>query len=295
MNSEHTETMMDDGGWPRLKYYMFDWDDNILHMPTMIHLERRTDEGWKPLSVTTAEFAKIRRDTENYRPRAGDWDSAFVDFYDSGARGDQAFLEDTQKALRPIVQKEAEGAPSFMRFKKALIEGSLFAIITARAHSANSIRRGVEYFISSVLSDDEREQMVRNLRRFIKLFGEDGTLLMDDEVVSRYLDLNRYRGVTSPEFQELMGRSISGAESPENAKQFAVKDFVTHVINIIRERGVEASISIGFSDDDPHNVNAVVDFLNDELARQFPDVKFVVYDTSDPESKSSHKVIIRGK
>lgn len=283
------------GGWPRLKYYMFDWDDNILHMPTMIHLERKTEEGWKPHSVTTAEFAKIRRDTENYRPRDGDWDSAFVDFYDCGVRGDQAFLEDTKRALRPIIQKESDGGPSFQRFKKALMDGSLFAIITARAHSAGSIRRGVEDFIESVLTPEERTRMIQNLRRFIKLFGEDGTLLMDEEVVSRYLDLNRYRGVTSPEFQELMGRSISGAESPENAKQFAVKDFVTHVINIIRERGVEASISIGFSDDDPHNVTAVVDYLNEELARQFPDVKFVVYDTSDPKKKSSHKVVIRGK
>ncbi len=281
--------------WPRLKYYMFDWDDNILHMPTLIHLERRTDEGWKPHSVSTAEFAKIRRDTENYRPREEDWDKAFIDFYDCGERGDKAFLDDTRRALRPIVQKEAVGGPSFQRFKKALIEGSLFAIITARAHSAGSIRRGVEYFIENVLPPDERHQMIKNLRRFIKLFGEDGTLLTDDEVLARYLELNRYRGVTSPEFQELMGRSVSGAESPETAKQFAVKDFVTHVINIIRERGVEASISMGFSDDDPHNVHAVMDYLNEELARQFPDVKFVVYDTSDPANQSMHKVIIRGK
>ncbi len=296
MTTEYGEAAMDhDEGWPRLKYYMFDWDDNILHMPTLIHLERKTDEGWKPHSVSTAEFAGIRRDTENYRPREGDWDKAFIDFYDSGVRGDQAFLEDTRRALRPIVQKEAEGAPSFQRFKKALMEGSLFAIITARAHSAKSIRRGVEYFIDSVFTDEERLQMVKNLRRFIKLFGEDGTLLTDDEVVSRYLDLNRYRGVTSPEFQELMGRSVQGAESPEHAKQFAVQDFVTHVVNIIRERGVEASVSIGFSDDDPHNVNAVVDYLNEALARQFPDVKFVVYDTSDPEHELWHKVVIRGK
>ena len=33
-----------------LKYYMFDWDDNILHMPTRIYLERRTAEGWEPVS-----------------------------------------------------------------------------------------------------------------------------------------------------------------------------------------------------------------------------------------------------
>ncbi len=280
---------------PHLKYYMFDWDDNILHMPTTIHLERKTEEGWKPIHVTTAEFAKIRRDTEHYRPIKGDWDDAFIDFYDHGVRGDETFLSDTRRALRPIVQKEEEGAPSFQRFKQALLEGALFAIITARAHSAQSIRRGVEYFIETVLTPDERVQMIKNLRRFIKLFGEDGTLLTDDEVLARYLDLNRYRGVTSPEFQEIMGRAVSGAESPEQAKQFAVKDFVTHVINIVQQRGVEASVSIGFSDDDPHNVHAIIDFLNEELARQFPDVKFVVYDTSDPEHQSARKIVIRGK
>ncbi len=280
---------------PHLKYYMFDWDDNILHMPTAIHLERKTEEGWKPFSVTTSEFAKIRRDQENYRPIDGDWDAAFIDFYDCGVRGEETFLNDTQRALRPIVQKEEEGAPSFQRFKRALIDGSLFAIITARAHSAQSIRKGVEYFIEAVLTDDERLTMIKNLRRFIKLFGEDGTLLTDAEVVSRYLDLNRYRGVTSPEFQEIMGQSLSGAESPERAKQFAVKDFVTHIINIIRQRGVEASISVGFSDDDPHNVAAVIDYLNSELAAAFPDVRFVVYDTSNPEQGTAHKIVIRGK
>jgi hypothetical protein len=245
--------------------------------------------------MTTAEFAKIRRDTVNYRPPEGDWDRAFTEFYDSGLRGDQAFLEDTRTALKPIVEGADDGAPSFQRFKDALMEGSLFAIITARAHSAGSIRRGVEYFIDTVFTPDERERMIRNLRRFIKLFGEDGTLLTDNEVLARYLDLNRYRGVTSPEFQDLMGTRITGAESPERAKQFAVKDFVTHVINIIRERGVEASISMGFSDDDPHNVTAIIDFLNDELARAFPGVKFVVYDTSDPDDTQGRKIVVRGK
>ena len=30
------------------KYYIFDWDDNILHMPTRIHLEKRQPDGtWR--------------------------------------------------------------------------------------------------------------------------------------------------------------------------------------------------------------------------------------------------------
>ncbi len=284
-----------DSDLPRLKYYMFDWDDNILHMPTTIHLEQKTEQGWKTIDVGTAEFAKIRHDTEQYRPLNGDWDQAFSDFYDSGHRGAQSFLEDTQVALQPVIDRPDQAAPSFHRFKKALIEGSLFAIITARAHSALSIRKGVEYFIAHALNDEERLQMIKNLRRFIKLFGEDGTLLTDGEVLARYLDLNRYRGVSSPEFQQIMGRTPSSAESPEEAKQFAVQDFVKHVINMIRARGVEASISMGFSDDDPHNVAAVTDYLNQELARQFPDVKFVVYNTADPANIKQRKVVIRGK
>lgn len=280
---------------PRLKYYMFDWDDNILHMPTLIHLEQKNETGWSPIKVSTAEFARIRNDTDHYRPPQGDWDAAFIDFYDDGHRGEEAFLEDTREALRPIVEGTTQGAPSFHRFKKALIEGALFAIVTARAHSALSIRRGVEYVIDTVLTAEEKEQMTKNLRRFLHVFGEDGTLLTDADVVQRYLDLNRYRGVTSPEFQAIMGHRVSGAEHPERAKQFAVKDFVTHVINILRERGVEASVSMGFSDDDPQNVRSIIDFLDRELAREFPDVKFVVYDTSEGDAENTRKIIIRGK
>jgi hypothetical protein len=283
------------GATRALKYYMFDWDDNILHMPTLIHLERKTETGWEPFSVSTSRFAGIRRDTENYRPIAGDWDQAFKDFYDDGDRGEAAFLEDTAAALRPIVEQQQPGAPSFYRFKKALIDGALFAIVTARAHATGTIRRGVELFIEQVLSAEEKARMLENLRRFNDWFGEAHAALSDDEVLDRYLSLNRYRGVTSPEFQELMGQTLSGAESPEKAKQFAVQDFVTHVISLIEEKGVQASISVGFSDDDPHNVQAIEAFLEDELARQFPDVKFVVYDTSDPEARGVRKVVIRGK
>ena len=44
-----------------LKYYIFDWDDNILRMPTYIHLERRLRDGsWVPHLVSTALFSVIR-------------------------------------------------------------------------------------------------------------------------------------------------------------------------------------------------------------------------------------------
>ncbi len=280
---------------PRLKYYMFDWDDNILHMPTQIHLERKTDEGWKAHDVSTAEFARIRKDTEQYRPVDGDWDRAFSDFYDVGERGDNIFLEHTAAALKPIIEGQKEGAPSFHRFRKALIKGRLFAIVTARAHGSRSIRRAVEYYIDRVLTPVERKEMVRNIRRYSDLFGEDVSAVSDEEMISRYLDLNRYRGVSSPEFQELIGRDTGDSGRPEFGKQMAVREFVQHIVQLIRSRGVEAPISMGFSDDDPHNVEAIEDYLEEELAKEFPDIKFVVYDTSNPGNPENRKVVIRGK
>ena len=276
-----------------LKYYMFDWDDNILHMPTRIHLEKKVGKGWKPYPVSTAQFEKIRRDTVNYRPRDLDWDSAFVDFYDVGHRGPRAFLDDTKKALKPIIDGQAKGAPSFQKFKKALVEGRLFAIITARSHGSASIRRGVEYFIQKVLTPAERKKMVANLRHYVSYFGGNPGNLSDKDMLRNYLDLNHYRGVTSPEFQEIMGRKLGGSESPEKAKQVAVREFVRHVVTLIEKRRGDETISVGFSDDDPHNVAAIEAYLRTELAKQFPGVKFVIYDTSDRRKKGGRKIVIK--
>ena len=45
------------------KYYVFDWDDNILHMPTRIYLEKLGRDGvWRPVSVSTSTYALVRTD-----------------------------------------------------------------------------------------------------------------------------------------------------------------------------------------------------------------------------------------
>ena len=51
--------------------------------------------------------------------------------------------------------------------------------------------------------------------------------------------------------------------------------------------------TLGFSDDDPHNVAAVRDYIERDLLRRFPAVKFCVYDTSD--GAGAHKMMISGQ
>jgi hypothetical protein len=139
----------------------------------------------------------------------------------------------------------------------------------------------VEYFIAEVLTAAEKKRMLAHLRGYIAYFDGDPDVLSDAQVMKQYLDLCRYRGVTSPEFQQLMGRKLGGSESPEEAKQFAIRDFVRHAISLIKGRRRRGPISIGFSDDDRKNVESVQEFIHHELAREFPGVKFVIYDTSD--------------
>ena len=278
-----------------LKYFIFDWDNNILHMPTRIHLERCDERGfWVPHSVSTAVFSVIRSDTETFRPPNGDWEEAFSDFRDVSVDNENIFLRDTRLAIDRVMRGESDAAPSFLKFKRTLVEGRLFAIVTARGHDPAVIRQGVEYFIETVLLPEDRRQMLRNLKGYLECFDPGRGAVSDAEALDYYLSLNRYHGVMSEHFQRMV-KERSTAERTEGGKQFAIKDFVEHVIRIAREHGLDRPMSVGFSDDDMMNLRAVEDYIRERLAREFPSVKFVVYDTSDPELPAGRKVIVNGQ
>ena len=282
-----------------LKYYIFDWDDNILRMPTYIHLERRLADGtWVPHLVSTALFSVIRNDTRNYRPPDGDWEKAFVEFRDSATQDESKFLADARRAIDRLQAGQEHAPPSFETFRKTLREGRIFAIVTARGHRPATLRKGVELFIERLLSDAERAEMVRNLRGWLVCYeGEKANAaLTDAQVVDNYLSMNRYHAVTNPDFiAAVKAQRTPGAEKSETRKQFAILDFLEWLFRMIERIGARKPISVGFSDDDPANVAAVADFIRHTLAERFPAVKFVVYDTSDPDVEKGHKLVVSGQ
>lgn len=279
-----------------LKYYIFDWDDNILHMPTHIHLEKRNAQGeWVPHSVSTAAFSVIRADQETYRPPKGDWEAAFRDFRDIDGDNENVLLRDTKTAIDRVVNEGEKAGPSFEKFRTTLVEGRLFAIVTARGHSPAAIRQAVEYFIETVLTPDEKQVMLRNLRGYLACFAPDHNMTHDADVMTYYLNHNKYHGVMSPHFKAMMGQPPGSSPNTEAGKQFAIKDFVEHVIEITRASGLTNPISVGFSDDDEDNVIAVESYVRDALSHEFPGIKFVVYYTADPDTPSGRKVVVRGQ
>jgi hypothetical protein len=85
-------------GTPDLKYYAFDWDDNIVTMPTRIMVKDENDEV---IGMTTEDFA-------HYRNKLGkeefDYNGHKIVGYDEDpfrnfrTEGDKAFLVDAMLA-----------------------------------------------------------------------------------------------------------------------------------------------------------------------------------------------------
>ena len=287
------------------KFYIFDWDDNILHMPTKIHLEQQDSAGdWHPVEVSTSVFALVRTDPR-YRMPPGGRAEAFREFQDVvDDSGDLSFIRDTRAALARVKAGEKPG-PSFETLRKTLREGRIFAIVTARGHEPETLREAVKIFIDEVLTPDERTAMMRSLRGYRWWLDKMTDFGTDEEELAYYLSMCRYHAVTNPGFFEQLksdddfgGRyeMASGSERPELAKEFAIRDFVEHVFHVLkRTGGLGRSVSVGFSDDDAGNVRAVSNYIKEELVKRFQGFKFVVYDTSDPSLDRGRKVTVAGQ
>jgi len=268
-----------------LHFFALDHDDNILHMPTVIHMEKRTTDNWEPVDVSTAEFAKVRNDRENYRLLKNDPEKAFSEFKDSGPRGDKAFLEDLKKALN-----DKSYGPAWHAFISCLREGSIFAIITARGHEPESIRMGYEYIIDNAMTQDEQYEMYNNCLKYSMIFGQGDDFdripkgpISKTSLIKLYLDNCDFYGVSSDWFRSNFG--VASASNPEHAKQLALDVFIEKCNKFGRSIGA-SSVSVGFSDDDKKNIEHVKTFFKEKSALSNDlisshKVKLNVYDTSD--------------
>lgn len=255
-----------------LKYYLFDVDNNLFHMDTKIHMER----NGTPIALTTSEFAKHRND-KSFKFINNDVNESMREFRDSYP---DKFLDD---AIIAINKKQF--APSFGKFKMALILGRMFAIITARGHSSDNIKKMVRYVINNVLTHEERKFMISNLMKFQEMFN-----IKHDDVIEQYLNENHYIGVSSDDFTKQFNGDIP---SIEECKIIAINTFVDLVNKKYNCLDCdEKSISIGFSDDDKKLFQAVHTHMVKFLQPKYPHIRFRMYDSSDAQLVQPNKIVI---
>jgi len=261
-----------------LLYYAFDWDDNILIMPTLIYLEKKEDDKWVPIKISTSEFSKIKDDIENYKINK---EKSFIEFTDYGPRGKNAFIEDIKKSIN-----NKKFGPSWNDFIECITNGSLFAIITARGHESDTIRKGVEYIIDNYLTKEQQELMYNNLLKFASLFSSPNDNLKYDkflkgkpsenELVKKYLDNCMFVGITSPSRGEI-------SHNIEKAKAEALIEFKHKINKFSKNVGMKAKI--GFSDDDLKNIKYIENLIDNIEKEKFPNiVSYVIKLTKYPNN-----------
>lgn len=238
-------------GTPDLKYYAFDWDDNIVHMPTKILVK---DESGNEVGMSTDDFAEFRhqigKEPFSYKGNTivGYSDSPFRNFRTDG---DKNFLVDAMRAKK---------GPAFDDFREAINNGSIFAIITARGHNPNTIKEAIYNYIIEGFNGIDKDELVKNLKKYRSFIGEDE--MSDEELIKSYLELNKYHPVSFGDDQ--------GAVNPEEAKVEAMETFVNYIkamAAVLNKRAFlkkdisnkfnPDNLSIGFSDDDPKNIEVM--------------------------------------
>jgi hypothetical protein len=236
---------------PDLKYYAFDWDDNIVHMPTKIILKDNNDEE---VPMSTDDFAEHRHEIgkKDFKYKGHTIIGFAKDpFRNFRTEGDKDFLVDAMKA---------KPGPAFEDFKEAINNGSIFSIITARGHNPNTLKEAVYNYIISNFKGIDKDELIKNLRKYRSFVGEDE--MSDDELIRSYLALNKYHPVSFGDDK--------GAANPEEAKVRAMDEFVDYIKGMaavlnkrawlkkdISNNFIPSIPTIGFSDDDPKNVEVI--------------------------------------
>lgn len=232
---------------PTMKYYAFDWDDNLMYMPTKIYLK---DEEGNSVGMSTEDFAEYRTEIgkepfeyEGHTIVNFDED-AFRDFR---VTGDKKFLTDAMTA--PI-------GPAWDDFVEAVNNGSVFAIITARGHTPSVLKNAVYNLIQKNKHGLNKEELVKNLRKYRDLSDEED--LTDDELIKTYLEMCKWHPVSFGE---------GSASNPEELKVSAMRQFMDYVKTLSQRLQEKAYMKnkisnyftpyIGFSDDDLKNVQAM--------------------------------------
>jgi len=239
---------------PTMKYYAFDWDDNLMYMPTKIYLK---DEDGNSIGMSTEDFAEYRsevgKEPFEYEGHTivGYDDEAFRDFK---VTGDKKFLVDAMKAPT---------GPAWDDFVEAVNNGSIFAIVTARGHTPSVLKNAVYNLIIKNKHGLNKDELVKNLRKYRDIADEED--MSDDELIKTYLEMCKYHPVSFGE---------GSAANPEELKVSAMKQFMEYVRNLSQRLQEKAYMKnkignyftpyIGFSDDDLKNVETMKKHFDDE-------------------------------
>lgn len=240
-------------GKVKLKYYAFDWDDNLIKMPTKILFKDVKNGGIK--EIDTHKFALIRSQLNElgleYLPNEG----SFINFRDND-KANEEFIHDAVSAPT---------AKAWEAFVNCINTASFFAIITARGHSKKTLRQGVRAVIDAEKEGISKKDLLESIRTYYKVTATRMPTNDDNMLIELYLSKCQFSPVSHPSIAGVGGNS---AGSPEDLKAIEFNNFkkkMQILSSDLRQKNRKLSLNdkgfleshefkIGFSDDDIKNV-----------------------------------------
>lgn len=232
-------------------FYFFDFDDNIAVLPTPIFIFHR--KTGKKLRLSSREFGEISSDIgkrgfyKDYEVRLDDDIGSFQYFRDRDLSviekllgRKQMFVEDLVQALG-LPEYQWQG-PSWNCFYHAVFNHRPITLITARGHHPETIKMGIRHMVN--------DRHIPHEPNYLALYP-----------------------INCPETRTLLGKSadVSVAEM----KQAAIRASVECAF---RNYGFNPHHRFGMSDDDPRNVELIIEEMS-QLKREYPRNSFFVFDT----------------
>lgn len=233
-------------------FYFFDFDDNVAFLATPIFLfEKRTRRQHR---LSSGEYAAIHRRVgepgpyENFELDLDDQTGSFRCFRDRQMSvlerllsKKQMFVQDLAAALgHPDVQWKG---PSWSCFYHAALNDRPVSLITARGHSPETIREGIQLFVD--------RQYLPKKPNYLSVFP-----------------------VTHPNVRRELG-CLTGQTSVAELKRAAIRASVKRAIEVY---GKSDYHRFGMSDDDPHNIALITEEMKG-LKAEYPTMSFFVIET----------------
>ncbi|MGE0615781.1 MAG: hypothetical protein AB7P04_09070 [Bacteriovoracia bacterium] len=229
-------------------FYFFDLDDNVFFLSTPIYIFHQ--ETGEEVALSTRDFAIHNKNIgkqgkfARYKVWLDQDRGSFRRFRDfPGAN--QPFYDDIREAIRQ--PDFTWKGPSWTFFHHAVFNQRPMALITARGHGPDTLKGGIE------------------------LLRAEGHLTHTPNYMSVF-------PVSNPEIRKELGDHV-GDWSTAKLKQAAIIQSVEAAMRIY---GDNPHHRFGMSDDDPHNIELILEAMK-ELKRRYEQNSFFVFTShSDP-------------
>ena len=161
-------------------------------------------------------------------------------------------MDDTMNAI-----KNGLFSPSFEAFKETfLVRARLFAIITARGHSADNLERTIREISETVLSDEEKNTQYESIKNLYQALYPHMPIPNRDQALQFYFqEIVSYYTVSNAHIKKYLSLKM---DTPTPEKKVISMD---HYMQDMRRRildsiGIDNStpLAIGFSDDSVSNM-----------------------------------------